>query len=92
MVFVRFDAQVVALTGREGAVAHADHGHGVPFQAFRLVHGHEHHIDGGIWCGGVVIGRVTQRIHPRDERAQAWRALRGDFLQVGVHQRQHRVE
>ena len=58
------DVQRIALAGRERAVGHAYHGYRIPFEAFRLMHGHKHHVNGRIGCGGIVIGCVAQRIHP----------------------------
>ncbi len=92
MPLVHLDAQMVALVRRKCAVLHADHGDGVPFKALRLVDGHQHHVDGRVRNRGVVVGGVAKRIHPGDERTQAWRALRGDLLHVGVDEFHHRIQ
>ena len=64
MRFVNDNAQVVALVTGKSAIGHADHGHGIPFKPLRLVHGHQHHVDGHIGGHRVLFGSVTQRIHP----------------------------
>ena len=64
MRFVNDNAQVVALVTGKSAIGHADHGHGIPFKPLRLVHGHQHHVDGHIGGHRVLFGSVAQRIHP----------------------------
>ena len=64
MRFVNDNAQVIALVTGKSAIGHADHGHGIPFKPLRLVHGHQHHVDGHIGGHRVLFGSVAQRIHP----------------------------
>ena len=64
MRFVDGHAQIVALVTGKSAIGHADHGHGIPFKPLRLVHGHQHHVDGHIGGHRVLFGSVAQRIHP----------------------------
>ena len=64
MRFINGHAQIVALVTGKSAIGHADHGHGIPFKPLRLVHGHQHHVDGHIGGHRVLFGSVAQRIHP----------------------------
>ena len=63
-LFINDHTQIAALVGGESAIGHADHGHGIPFKALRLVHGHQHHVDRHIGSHRVLLVCVAQRIRP----------------------------
>ena len=87
-----FDAEIITLVAGERRLVDIDDGNGIPLQTFGLMDRHEDDVDRFRGDCRSRIVHLSQRIDPRDESAQGGLPALGDFLGVGAHQFNDRLD